>query len=142
MRKALPPSSLSMIGSFPGCARSGLKTTYLSGLTVPWTTVSPRPQAALMTMASGNPVSVSIENMTPEPDKSERTICWMPIERATSRVRKSVVWGKSVSVLVALGGRRTIKKQNYQLHYITIDTITNIITHHLYLQEYPTQHKQ
>src|SRR3546814_14992250 len=32
---------------------------------------------------------------------------------AVSRDRKSVVQGKSVSVRVALGGRRTMKKQNH-----------------------------
>src|SRR3546814_20875075 len=34
--------------------------------------------------------------------------------------RKSVVWGKSVSVIVNLGGRRIIKKQNH-IRNLTID---------------------
>src|SRR3546814_17051545 len=34
------------------------------------------------------------------------------VESTTSEDRKSVVWGKSVSVRVDLGGRRIIKKKN------------------------------
>ena len=84
-----------MIGVMPSAAadsvRSGLKTRYLSGLMVPWTTVSPRPQAALMTAARGKPESVSMENITPEAPTSERTIRWTPIERATS------MWSKPLT---------------------------------------------
>ena len=77
-----------MIGANSGCARSGLKTRYLSGLMVPWTTVSPRPQAALTTATRGKPESVSMENITPEAPTSERTIRCTPIESATSRWSK------------------------------------------------------
>ena len=79
-----------MIGlNVRGCVRrSGLNTRYLSGLMVPWTTVSPRPQAALTTATRGKPESVSMENITPEAPTSERTIRCTPIERATSRWSK------------------------------------------------------
>ena len=81
-----------MIGRMPAAAdaspSSGLKTRYLSGLMLPCTTVSPRPQAALITAARGKPESVSIENITPEAPMSERTIRCTPMERATSRWSK------------------------------------------------------
>lgn len=69
-----------------------MNTTYLSGSTVPCTTVSPRPHAALITATRGKPVSVSIENITPEPPRSDRTICWTPTESATSRWSKRLAW--------------------------------------------------
>ena len=78
-----------------GSSSNGLKTRYLSGSTVPCTTVSPRPQAALITTTPGKPVSVSIENMTPEPARSERTIRCTPIESATFR------WSKPLRLAVA-----------------------------------------
>src|SRR3546814_12705478 len=50
-----------------------------------------------------------------------------PIERGAipMRDRKSVVWGKSVSVRVDLGGRRIIKKKKNKLHSTqqTINTL-------------------
>jgi hypothetical protein len=53
---------------------------YSSGLTVPWTTFSPKPKAAVITITWGNPVSVSMEKMTPAPALSDRTIFCTPPE--------------------------------------------------------------
>ena len=61
----------------------GLKTRNSSGVTAPWTTFSPSPQAPVMTTRSRNPVSVSMENMTPALSLSERTIFCTPTESAT-----------------------------------------------------------
>ena len=77
-----------MIGFSPGLPSSGLKTRYSSGSTVPWTTFSPSPKAALIITTLRKPVSVSRENITPEPARSERTIFWTPIESATFRWSK------------------------------------------------------
>ena len=71
-----------------GSASSGLKTWYSSGSTLPLTTFSPSPQAASITTTLSKPVSVSIENITPAPARSDRTIFWTPIESATSRWSK------------------------------------------------------
>ena len=83
--RALAPSVFSMIGRKRRSLSSGLKTRSLSGSTVPCTTVSPNPQAALITATPGKPVSVSIENITPDPARSDRTIRCTPIDSATSR---------------------------------------------------------
>ena len=73
------------MGRRAGSARSGLKTMYSSGLTVPCTTVSPSPQAALISTTRGNPVSVSIENITPAAPRSARTMRCTPTDSATFR---------------------------------------------------------
>src|SRR3546814_13013506 len=53
---------------------------------------------------------------------SSRVAMWW---RKTSRERKSVVWGKSVSGRVDLGGRRIIKKtQNTELELIPSNSPT------------------
>jgi hypothetical protein len=50
--------------------------------------VSPRPQAALISTVLSKPDSVSIENITPDPPVSERTIICTPTDSATSRWSK------------------------------------------------------
>ena len=65
----------------PGFGKERLEDHILSGLTVPWTTFSPRPHAALITAAPGKPVSVSIENITPA---DVRWIC-QRLDRLTDR---------------------------------------------------------
>ena len=72
-----------MIGRVFFFPTSGLKTVYSSGFTAPFTTISPKPQAALMRTTFGKPLSVSIENMTPA--LSARTIFCTPAESATLR---------------------------------------------------------
>ena len=61
------------------CARSsgrcGWRTVYSSGVTIPWTTASPRPQLALITISSVAVVSGFAVNMTP--DTSDTTIVWI-----------------------------------------------------------------
>ena len=63
-----------MIGLSDVFPSNGLKTLHSSGSTIPWTTVSPRPQVQSISTQPGNPVSVSIENITPDPALSERII--------------------------------------------------------------------
>ena len=79
----LAPRRFSTIGTRRGSSRSGLKTWNSSGSTMPWTTVSPSPQAPVTSTVRGNPVSVSIENITPEEARSERTMRCTPTESAT-----------------------------------------------------------
>ena len=81
-----------MIGTSPASASSGLKTWYSSGSTAPCTTFSPSPQAALIRTTLSKPVSVSIENMTPDPPMSERTICCTPTDSATFMWSKPLTW--------------------------------------------------
>ena len=81
-----------MIGVSAASASSGLNTTYSSGSTAPCTTFSPRPQAALISTTLSKPVSVSIENITPEPPRSERTMCCTPMESATFMWSKPLAW--------------------------------------------------
>ncbi len=67
-------------------ARSvGLNSQNSSGSSWPCTIASPRPQAALISTTSGNPLSGSSVNMTPELARSEATIFWTAIDRATLR---------------------------------------------------------
>ena len=75
-----------MIGVQPGASSRGLNTWYSSGSTLPWTTFSPSPHAALISTTLSKPVSVSIENITPAPPRSERTMRWTPIDSATLQV--------------------------------------------------------
>ena len=73
------------MGDRSGLSRNGLNTWNSSGSTAPCTTFSPRPQAPVIRTNLSKPVSVSMENITPEDDMSERTICCTPIDSATSR---------------------------------------------------------
>jgi len=56
------------------CLERGFEHIKFIGLTVPWTTISPRPYEPVSRTASLNPDSVSIEKITPEAARSERTI--------------------------------------------------------------------
>src|SRR3546814_18347816 len=47
-----------------------------------------------------------------EGTRGHRVLHGSALESVKRRDRKSVVWGKSVSVRVTFGGRRSIKKQN------------------------------
>jgi len=74
-----------MIGKRCGSDSGGLNTRNRSGSTEPCTIGSPRPQVALIVTTPGNPLSVSSENMMPEPARSARTMRWMPIDSATAK---------------------------------------------------------
>ena len=80
-----------MMGLNP-CLSVGLKTYHSSGLTAPWTTFSPRPQAPVRNTASRKPVSVSMENMTPLAERSERTIFCTAMDRAMEKWSKPLSW--------------------------------------------------
>src|SRR4029453_10126639 len=83
---------------------------------VPCTTFSPRPHAALINTTRSKPVSVSMENTTPAPARSERTIC------CTQRNHRSkIVRGKEVPVTVSSDG-----KAGWYF-----DVVTPEIPHHL-----------
>ena len=77
-----------MIGVSAGSSRKGLNTWYSSGSTAPCTTFSPSPQAALIKTTLSQPVSVSSENITPDPQRSDRTIRCTPTDRATLKWSK------------------------------------------------------
>ena len=64
------------------------QTMEHSGAIMPWTTVSPSPQAASRSTAPGKPLSVSMENITPAPARSERTISCTPTDSATCMCSK------------------------------------------------------
>ena len=63
----------------------GLKTMNSSGLTLPPTIFSPRPQMEVMSTSSLDPESVSMLNITPLALLSLRTIFCTPTERATAK---------------------------------------------------------
>ena len=79
------PIVRSRIGATVASLSSGLNTRHSSGVTVPFTTFSPRPNAPLITTRLRKPVSVSSVNATPEDPRSERTMRCTATESATLR---------------------------------------------------------
>src|SRR3546814_20820273 len=69
-------------------------------------------KAILMTKASATSEDRAVRFAEAAPDRFALAVGGFNLLRTIDR--KSVVWGKSVSVRVDLGGRRIIKKQNRQ----------------------------